>query len=243
MTNQEYMAQAWEEYDNLPFRINMNFIEGWHSGDVSDLVNSICQTPASVMLAIAGETEEESAPIQSVRRAGKSRHDKKAARRKGSVKRFRDRSRKCASEGHMYSVYCHGEKQSRTSVNIHFTDAARLDTFDMSEADVAQTWSVSSYDLPLNDFFQYMDNMDWKRIPSEVRFSVDWNTENPLTCGYPEPEYFEMTATLRKSQKTVSAEKARQEYLKFKKEYQVFQKYGEKLRALREEMYAELKEG
>lgn len=134
------------------------------------------------------------------------------------------------------------EKTGRPQrVNIHFTDGARLDVVDLSEADVAQTWSVSSYDLPLNDFFQYMDNMDWKRIPSEVRFSVDWNTENPFACGYPEPEYFEMTATLRRTQKTVSAEKAKQEYLKFKKEYQVFQKYGENLRALREEMYAELR--
>ena len=126
------------------------------------------------------------------------------------------------------------------SVNIHFTDGCRPDIVDMSETDVAQEWSVSSYDLPMGDFFQYMDNMDGKRIPSEVRFSVDWNAENPFTCGYPEPEYFEMTATLCRSQKTVSAEEAKQEYLKFKKEYQIFQKYGEKLRTLREEMYAEL---
>lgn len=134
------------------------------------------------------------------------------------------------------------EKTGRPQrVNIHFTDGARLDVVDLSEADVAQTWSVNSYDLPIGDFFQYMDDMDWKRIPTEVRFSVDWNAENPFACGYPEPEYFEMTATLRRTQKTVSAEKAKEEYLKFKKEYQVFQKYGENLRALREEMYAELR--
>ena len=108
------------------------------------------------------------------------------------------------------------------SINVHFTDAARPDIFDMSEGDVAQTWSVSSHDLSMEDFFQYMDNMDWKRIPTEVRFSVDWNAENPFTSKYPEPEYFEMSATFRRTQKTVSAEKAKQEYLKFKKEYQIF---------------------
>jgi hypothetical protein len=69
---------------------------------------------------------------QPVRKSHKSRHDKKAARRKGSPKRFRDRSRKCAHEGHMYKVYARGlggdcnirgrklEKTGRPqSVNVH----------------------------------------------------------------------------------------------------------------------------
>ena len=38
----------------------------------------------------------------------KGRRDKKAVRRKGSAKRFRDRSRKCASEGHAIHVYNRG---------------------------------------------------------------------------------------------------------------------------------------
>lgn len=192
----------------------------------------------------------ESVPVCKV---GKSHYDKKAARRKGSAKRFRDRSRKCAHEGHIWKTYHRGlsgdfnvrgrrlEKTGRPqSVNVHFTDCARLDTFDMTEADVAQTWSINSADLPMEDFFRYMDNMDWERIPSEVRFSVEWNAENPFTAKSPEPDFFEMNATFQ-TQKTVSAEKAKEEYLKFKKEYQVFEKYGKKLRALREEMNAELR--
>lgn len=42
------------------------------------------------------------------RQRGKRKHDKKAVKRKGSTKRFRDRSRKCASEGHTIHVYNHG---------------------------------------------------------------------------------------------------------------------------------------
>lgn len=38
----------------------------------------------------------------------RSKHDKKAARRKGSAKRFRDRSRKAAHEEHLYKVYDRG---------------------------------------------------------------------------------------------------------------------------------------
>lgn len=38
----------------------------------------------------------------------RSKHDKKAARRKGSAKRFRDRSRKAAHEEHLYKVYNRG---------------------------------------------------------------------------------------------------------------------------------------
>ena len=42
------------------------------------------------------------------RQRGKRKHNKKAVRRKGSAKRFRDRSRKCASEGHTIHVYHRG---------------------------------------------------------------------------------------------------------------------------------------
>ena len=42
------------------------------------------------------------------RQKGTRKHNKKAVRRKGSAKRFRDRSRKCAAEGHMFHVYHRG---------------------------------------------------------------------------------------------------------------------------------------
>ena len=41
-------------------------------------------------------------------RKNRGKHDKKAARRKGSAKRFRDRSRKAAHEEHLYKVYNRG---------------------------------------------------------------------------------------------------------------------------------------
>lgn len=56
----------------------------------------------------AEDTEIFEESVQNVRKSRRSRHDKKAARRKGSPKRFRDRSRKCAHEGHMYKVYARG---------------------------------------------------------------------------------------------------------------------------------------
>ena len=187
---------------------------------------------------------EEDAESVPVRKSGKSRYDKKASRRKGSAKRFRDRSRKCASEGHMCSVYFHGKKQSRCqSVNIHFTNGCTQDVYDLTEADVHEWYSVSTWDgyESMENFFQYMDNMDWEKIPTEVHFSVEWYAENPFTADFPEPEYFRMDATLHRTQKTLSAEKAKEEYLKFKKRYQVFHKYTKKLRSLYEEMNAELR--
>lgn len=42
------------------------------------------------------------------RQKGRRKHDRKAVKRKGSAKRFRDRSRKCASEGHMCKMYNRG---------------------------------------------------------------------------------------------------------------------------------------
>ena len=185
---------------------------------------------------------EEDAESVPVRKSGKSRHDKKASRRKGSTKRFRDRSRKCAHEGHMYSIYSHGKKQSRTqSVNIHFTDGIPQDVYDLTEADVHEWYSVSTWDgyESMEDFFQYMDNMDWGRIPKEVRFFTEANTINPFGEQWYEPEYFAMNATLKRG--GVSAEKAKEEYLKFKKRYQVFHKYAKKLRSLYEEMNTELR--
>lgn len=41
-------------------------------------------------------------------RKNRRKHDKKASKRKGNAKRFRDRSRKCAHEGHMVKVYHRG---------------------------------------------------------------------------------------------------------------------------------------
>lgn len=184
------------------------------------------------------------------------RNNKKAARRKGSPKRFRDRSRKCAHEGHIWKTYHRGlsgdcnvrgrrlEKTGRPqSVNVHFTDGATLDTFDMSEADVFQTWSADSLEYSsMDSFFEYMDNMNWGRIPDTVRFFVEWNANDPFEedCWY-SPEYFGMTATLKKGGATVTAEKAQEEYQDFKKCFQTFQKYGEKLRTLQQEMREELR--
>lgn len=198
--------------------------------------------------SILADMQEEDAEIFAesipVRKSGKSRYDKKASRRKGSAKRFRDRSRKCAHEKHMYSVYCHGEKRSRTqSVNVHFTNGCTAqDVYNLTETDVHEYYSATTWDgyKSMEDFFRYMDSMEWEKIPSEVRFSVEWYAENPFTAEYPEPEYFRMNATLRRTQKTLSAEKVKKEYLKFKKKYQVYEKYAKKLRALYEEMHAEL---
>lgn len=41
-------------------------------------------------------------------RRNRRKHDKKASKRKGSAKRFRDRSRKCAHEEHMEKIYGRG---------------------------------------------------------------------------------------------------------------------------------------
>lgn len=41
-------------------------------------------------------------------RKNRRKHDKKETKRKGNTKRFRDRSRKCAHEGHMWKVYNRG---------------------------------------------------------------------------------------------------------------------------------------
>lgn len=185
------------------------------------------------------EKDTESAPV---RKSGKSRYDKKAMKRKGSTKRFRDRSRKCAHEGHMYSVYCHGEKQSRTqSVNVHFTNGCTAqDVYNLTETDVHEYYSVTTWDgyESMEDFFQYMDSMDWGRIPKEVRFFTEANTIDPFGEQWCEPEYFAMNATLKRG--GVSAEKAKKEYLNFKKKYQVYKKYAKKLHSLYEEMNAEL---
>ena len=42
------------------------------------------------------------------RQRGKRKHNKKEVCRKGNTKRFRDRSRKCAHEGHMEKIYSRG---------------------------------------------------------------------------------------------------------------------------------------
>lgn len=195
----------------------------------------------SILADMHAEDAEIFEESQSVRKSGKSRYDKKASKRKGSTKRFRDRSRKCAHEGHMYSIYSHGKKQSRASVNIHFTDGVPQDVYDLTEADVHKWYSVSTWDgyESMEDFFQYMDNMDWGRIPKEVRFFTEANTIDPFEEQWYEPEYFAMNATLKRG--GVSAEKAKEEYLKFKKRYQVFHKYAKKLHTLHEEMRAELR--
>lgn len=52
--------------------------------------------------------EDESLFVKPSRQKGRRKHDKKAVKRKGSAKRFRDRSRKCASEGHMCKMYNRG---------------------------------------------------------------------------------------------------------------------------------------
>lgn len=52
--------------------------------------------------------EDESFFIKPSRQKGTRKHNKKAVKRKGSAKRFRDRSRKCAAEGHMCKMYNRG---------------------------------------------------------------------------------------------------------------------------------------
>lgn len=52
--------------------------------------------------------EDEALFSKPSRQRGKRKHNKKAVKRKGSAKRFRDRSRKCASEGHAVHVYHRG---------------------------------------------------------------------------------------------------------------------------------------
>lgn len=135
------------------------------------------------------------------------------------------------------------EKTGRPQrVNVHFTDGIPQDTFNMSETDVFQTWSVNSLEYSSMDaFFQYMDNMDWERIPSTVRFYTEWNAEDPFEDTWRSPEFFGMTATLKNGGATVTTKKVQEEYAKFKKYFQTFQKYGEKLRALQQEMRDELR--
>ena len=197
---------------------------------------------------------EEDAESVPVRKSGKSRYNKKAMKRKGSAKRFRDRSRKCAHEGHVWKTYhrgmsgdfnVRGRRLEKTgcpqSVNVHFTDGIPQDVYNLTEADVHEYYSVSTWDgyESMEDFFQYMDNMDWGRIPKEVRFFTEANTIDPFGEQWYEPEYFAMNATLKKG--GVSAEKAKEEYLNFKKRYEVFHKYAKKLHTLYEEMCAELR--
>lgn len=177
-------------------------------------------------------------------RKNRRKHDKKASKRKGSAKRFRDRSRKCAHEGHMYSVYSHGNKKSRThSINIRintngtqsYTESAQ----DYTEGEVNQLFSMNSRDYPMEQFLSRMDNYDWKHLPNGIGFYVNWDLVNPLYADWSTNE-FSMTATLKKGKDIVTAEKAKEEYLEFRKTYEVYQKYAEKVRALREEMKAEL---
>lgn len=182
------------------------------------------------------------------------RNDKKASRRKGSAKRFRDRSRKWQSENHVYDVYRRGlcgdyairgrhlaETGRPQRVNIHFTDGTPQDVYNLTETDVYEQYSVSTWNEyeSMEDFFQYMDNMDWGRIPKEVRFFTEANTIDPFGEQWYEPEYFAMNATLRRD--GISAEKAKEEYLKFKKRYQIFKKYAKELHTLYEKMCAELR--
>lgn len=197
----------------------------------------------SILADMHAEDAEIFAESIPARKSGKSRYDKKAMKRKGSAKRFRDRSRKCASEGHMYSVYSHGEKRSRThSVNIHFTNGCTTqDIYNLTETDVHEYYSVTTWDgyESMEDFFQYMDNIDWDHIPKEVRFFTEANTIDPFGEQWYKPEYFAMNATLRRD--GISAEKAKEEYLKFKKRYQIFKKYAKELHTLYEKMCAELR--
>lgn len=69
--------------------------------------DSYLESVLADMYAEDAEIFEES---QSVRKSKshKSRYDKKAMNRKGSPKRFRDRSRKAAHEGHVWNVYSRG---------------------------------------------------------------------------------------------------------------------------------------
>lgn len=210
----------------------------------------------SILADMYAEDEDLFGEFVPVRKSHKSRYDKKAMRRKGSPKRFRDRSRKCAHEGHVWKTYSRGlsgdcnvrgrrlEKTGRPQrVNVHFSNGATLDTFDMSEADVFQTWSADSLEYSsMDSFFEYMDNMDWAHIPSTVRFFVEWNANDPFDedCWF-SPDYFGMSATLKKGGATVTAEKAREEYEDFKKCFQTFKKYEERLRALQQEMREELR--
>lgn len=62
------------------------------------------------VIADLSDLSDETVPFFSKpsRQKGRRKHGKKEVRRKGSAKRFRDRSRKCASEGHTIHVYHRG---------------------------------------------------------------------------------------------------------------------------------------
>lgn len=187
--------------------------------------------------------ESESTQFVQSHKVSKSRYDKKAMKRKGSTKRFKDRSRKCASEGHMYSVYCHGKRQSRThSVNIRIngTQSYAESAQDYTEGEVNQLFSMDSWNYPMKQFLSKMDNYDWEHLPNGIGFYVNWDLINPFISADWAIDQFAMTATLKKGKDIVTAEKAKEEYLDFRKTYEVYQKYAEKVRALREEMKTEL---
>lgn len=77
--------------------LNSNFVEGC----VDDFIQN--QTVELDMDDLPENQDGWTKPSRKNRK-----HDKKASKRKGNAKRFRDRSRKCAHEGHMVKVYHRG---------------------------------------------------------------------------------------------------------------------------------------
>lgn len=120
---------------------------------------------------------EESESV-SVRKSGKSHYDKKAMKRKGSTKRFRDRSRKCAHEGHVWNVYNRGmsgdyaergkrlKKTGRPQkVNVH------KDTNPVSEQEL---WYVGEYET--------------RQICEGVTITMEWPVPEAVYGDGNEPE-------------------------------------------------------
>lgn len=115
------------------------------------------------------------------RQKGYRKHNKKEVRRKGSAKRFRDRSRKCAAEGHMYHVYHRG------LVGDYGVRGRRL----------AETGEITTKRFHHKDFSGEIEkiiepNMCVSNIyyPDGSRISVEMNSNNWY-------EYNEELATLR----------------------------------------------
>lgn len=127
------------------------------------------------MYAEDAEIFEESQPV---RKSHKSRHDKKAARRKGSPKRFRDRSRKCAHEGHVWKTYSRGlsgdcnvrgrrlEKTGRPQrINVHK---------DIVPVPEQEPWYIGEYET--------------RQVCEGVNVTMEWSAPEAVYGDDTEPE-------------------------------------------------------
>lgn len=137
--------------------------------------DSYMESVLADMYAEDAEIFEES---RSVRKSHKSRHDKKAMRRKGSPKRFRDRSRKCANEGHVWKTYSRGlsgdcnvrgrrlEKTGRPQrVNVHK---------DIVPVPEQEPWYIGEYET--------------RQVCEGVNVTMEWSAPEAVYGDGTEPE-------------------------------------------------------